>query len=51
MAAAPTGSVLTSGLTRALAGASGLIFTSTGTHTLKGFEQAVELFRVEPPGG
>jgi class 3 adenylate cyclase len=49
MAAAGTGSVMTSALTRALAAASGLVFTSAGTHSLKGFEQPVELFSVEPP--
>jgi class 3 adenylate cyclase len=49
MAAAGTGSVMTSALTRALAAASGLMFTSAGTHALKGFEQPVELFSVEPP--
>jgi class 3 adenylate cyclase len=49
MAAAGTGSVMTSALTRALAAASGLVFTSAGTHALKGFEQPVELFSVEPP--
>ena len=48
MAAAAPGSVYASGLTRALAGASGVRFTSTGSHDLKGFEQPVELFRVEP---
>jgi class 3 adenylate cyclase len=47
MAAAEPGSVYTSGLARALAGASGLGFVSTGSHALKGFETPVELFRVE----
>jgi len=47
MAAAPAGTVYTSSITRALAGASNLAFTSTGTHTLKGFDAPVELFQVE----
>jgi class 3 adenylate cyclase len=47
MAAAPDGSVYTSGLSRALTSASGLRFESTGTHSLKGFDNPVELFRVE----
>lgn len=50
MAAAPAGSVYTSGLSRALAAASGLAFTSTGTHSMKGFDAPVELFEVKPSG-
>jgi len=51
MAAAGSDAVYTSALARALAGASRLGFTSTGSHALKGFEQPVELFRVdEEPG-
>jgi class 3 adenylate cyclase len=50
MAAAPPETVYTSGLSRALAAASGLRFESTGTHALKGFEEPVELFRVSQPG-
>lgn len=46
MAAAPTGAVYTSGLTRALAGTGRVRFTTVGTHDLKGFDEAVELFRV-----
>jgi class 3 adenylate cyclase len=46
MAAAGTGAVFTSGLTRVLAAASGLTFRSVGTHALKGFETPVELFAV-----
>jgi class 3 adenylate cyclase len=46
MAASGAGSVYTSGLTRVLAGASGLTFHSVGTHALKGFETPVELFAV-----
>ena len=49
MAAAPSGSVLASGLARALAGASRLRFTSTGTQALKGFDEPVELFEVADP--
>jgi class 3 adenylate cyclase len=47
MSTAPPGSVYSSGLSRALAGSGRLSFTSTGTHALKGFEEPVELFRVE----
>ena len=47
MAAAAPGSVYASGLARALAGTGRMTYTSTGTHTLKGFEEPVELFRVE----
>jgi len=47
MAAAPAGAVYCSALARGLAAASGLRFTSTGSHALKGFESAVELFRVD----
>jgi len=47
MAAAPTGTVYTSGLTRTLAGSGRLRFTSAGTHPLKGFEDSLELFLVE----
>jgi class 3 adenylate cyclase len=47
MAAAAPGSVYASGLSRALAGASTLSFTSTGAHSLKGFDVPVELFRVD----
>jgi class 3 adenylate cyclase len=47
MAAAGANSVYTSSLSRALAGASGLTFRSTGTHAMKGFEAPVELFSVE----
>jgi class 3 adenylate cyclase len=46
MAAAGTGVVYTSGLTRILAAASGLTFRSVGTQALKGFETPVELFAV-----
>ena len=38
MAAAGSGDILVSDLTRALAGASGLVFEDRGTHTLKGLE-------------
>ena len=48
MAAARPGSVFASGLSRALAAASGLGFTSTGTHSMKGFDEPVELFEVDP---
>ena len=51
MAAAPAGTVYASGLARALAAASGLRFTSTGTHALKGIEEPAELFRVDAPPG
>src|SRR3954470_6590230 len=47
MSAAPGGSVYSSGLPRALAGTGRVAFTSTGTHELKGFEEPMELFRVE----
>jgi class 3 adenylate cyclase len=47
MAAAATNAVFTSGLSRALASASGLTFRSTGTHVMKGFDTPVELFSVE----
>jgi class 3 adenylate cyclase len=47
MSAAAAGAVNVSALARALAAASGLRFTSTGVHTLKGFETPVELFAVE----
>jgi class 3 adenylate cyclase len=46
MAAAPGGSVYTSGVSRALAASSGLHFESAGMHTLKGMPDPVELFRV-----
>lgn len=46
MAAAGTGAVLTSALTRALAVASGLVFSSIGPRELRGFETPVELYRV-----
>lgn len=49
MAAAPTGSVYTSAVSKALAASSGLTFVSTGTHELKGFEEPVELFLVSQP--
>jgi class 3 adenylate cyclase len=47
MSAAPSGSVYASPIARALAAASNLRFESAGTHDLKGFDQPVELFRVE----
>jgi class 3 adenylate cyclase len=47
MAAAEAGSVYASGLARALAGTGRLRYASTGTHALKGFDEPVELFRVE----
>ncbi len=47
MSAAPSGSVYASPVTRALAAASNLRFASTGTHALKGFDEPVELFKVE----
>lgn len=47
MAAADDAAVFASLLSRTLAGASSLIFTSVGTRALKGFESPVELFRVE----
>jgi class 3 adenylate cyclase len=47
MSAAQSGSVLTSAVTHALAAASGIRFQSAGAHTLKGFDQPVELFEVE----
>jgi class 3 adenylate cyclase len=46
MAAAPTGEVYASSLTRALAGSGSMTYTVTGPHTLKGFEEPVELYRV-----
>jgi class 3 adenylate cyclase len=46
MAAAPGGSVYTSGVSRALAASSGLHFESAGMHTLKGIPDPVELFLV-----
>jgi class 3 adenylate cyclase len=49
MAAAEPGSVYASGLARALAGTGRLRYRSTGTHALKGFDEPVELFRVEAP--
>ena len=45
-AAAPAGSVYTSGITRALSSASGLRFESAGPHALKGIPEPVELFLV-----
>lgn len=48
MAAAPAGTVYASGIARALAAASALRFRSTGSHTLKGFPEPVELFEVQP---
>ena len=50
MAAAQPGTVYASGMSRALAGAGRLSYTSTGTHALKGFEEPVELFRVAESG-
>lgn len=47
MASASPGAVFVSGLSRALAGASGLHFTSAGTRSLKGFDEPVELFQVD----
>lgn len=47
MAAASPGTVLASGLSRALVGASGLRFTSVGTRSLKGIDQPMELFQVD----
>jgi class 3 adenylate cyclase len=47
MAAAPAGTVYTSGISRALATGSGVFFESTGTHWLKGFDEPIELYRVE----
>ena len=47
MSAATAGSVYASGLPRALAGTARLTFTSTGPHELKGFDEPMELFRVE----
>jgi class 3 adenylate cyclase len=47
MAAAPTGTVYTSGLTRSLDSSGRLHFTSAGTHALKGFDQQMELFVVD----
>ncbi len=47
MAAAGANSVYTSGLSRALAGPSRLIFRSVGTRELKGFDAPVELFSVD----
>jgi len=47
MAAAPPGTVYTSVLSRALASASGLGFEPTGTHELKGFDEPVELFKLD----
>jgi class 3 adenylate cyclase len=46
MATAPGGTVRTSAVTRALAAGGGLLFTSTGSHDLKGFEEPMELFEV-----
>jgi class 3 adenylate cyclase len=50
MAAAPRGAVYCSAVARGLAAASRLEFTSMGSHSLKGFEFPVELFRVDAPG-
>jgi class 3 adenylate cyclase len=47
MAAAGAGEVFASGVARALAAASGLVFRSAGTRALKGIETPVELFAVE----
>jgi len=47
MSAAHAGSILTAAVTRALAAASDIRFESTGVHTLKGFDQPVELFEME----
>jgi class 3 adenylate cyclase len=46
MAAAPGGSVYTSGVTRALSASSGLRFESVGPHSLKGIPEPLELFLV-----
>jgi class 3 adenylate cyclase len=47
MAAAPPGGVFASAVSRALASASRLRFTSAASHSLKGFDQVVELYDVE----
>jgi class 3 adenylate cyclase len=47
MAAAPAGTVLASAITQALTASSGVKFVSSGMHSLKGFEQPVELFEVQ----
>ncbi len=47
MASAASGTVLTSAVSRALAVGTGLRFTSTGTHSLKGFDEPMELFEVQ----
>lgn len=47
MATAPARTLLTSAVSRALAVGSGLGFTSTGTHDLKGFDEPMELFEVQ----
>jgi class 3 adenylate cyclase len=47
MAAAAPGTVYTSALSRALAGGGPVTFASVGTQSLKGFDEPVELFRVE----
>jgi class 3 adenylate cyclase len=44
MAAAGTGEILVSDLTRALAGSSGLAFEDRGAHELKGLEGAWRLY-------
>lgn len=49
MAAAPAGTVYTSGISRALAGANVLAFASSGVHALKGLDEPIELFEVEDP--
>ena len=46
MSSAAPGTVRSSGLSRTLAGASRLVFRSTGVQSLKGFEAPVELFEV-----
>jgi len=47
MAAAPGGTLYASAISRALAAAGGLRFESAGAHSLKGFPEPVDLFRVE----
>ena len=47
MASAPPSEVFVSALSRALASASGLRFTSAGVRSLKGLDEPFELFKVD----
>lgn len=48
MATAAAGQILVSSITRALASGSGYRFTERGSHTLRGFSGAIDLFAVDP---